>query len=77
MWARPRPRSYLLAAGVAAVDVVDTGLLVGALGTGLLVGALVLAVRLLVFDAPLRDAATLAAGAAAGAALVGGALAAA
>ncbi|ESS06450.1 MAG: hypothetical protein A07HB70_01169 [uncultured archaeon A07HB70] len=47
------------------------GAVVGALGTGLLLGALVLAVRLLVFDAPLRDAATLAAGAAVGAALVG------
>jgi hypothetical protein len=47
------------------------GAVVGSLGIGLLLGAVVLAVRLLVFDAPLRDAATLAAGAAAGAALVG------
>ncbi|MEF8818945.1 MAG: hypothetical protein V5A82_05020 [Haloferacaceae archaeon] len=54
----------LVAVGVA-------GAVVGSLGIGLLLGAVVLAVRLLVFDAPLRDAATLAAGAAAGAALVG------
>ncbi|ESS06407.1 MAG: hypothetical protein A07HB70_01126 [uncultured archaeon A07HB70] len=45
-----------------------------AVGVGALVGGLVLAVRLLVFDAPLRDAATLAAGAATGATLVGAAL---
>lgn len=57
---------------LAAVGIV--GAVVGSLFVGLLLGAVVLAIRLLVFDAPLRDAATLAAGAAAGATLVGAVL---
>jgi hypothetical protein len=54
---------------LAAVGIV--GAIAGSLGVGLLLGGLVLAVRILVFDAPLRDAVTLAAGAATGVTLVG------
>lgn len=54
---------------LAAVGVV--GAIAGSLGVGLLLGSLVLAVRILVFDAPLREAVTLAAGAATGVTLVG------
>jgi hypothetical protein len=57
----------------AAVGLAGAG--VGSLFAGVLLGALVFAVRLLVFDAPLRDAATLAAGAAVGATLLGAVLA--
>ena len=57
---------------LVAVGIV--GAVVGSFGVGLLLGAIVLAIRLLVFDAPLRDAVTLAAGAAAGATLVGAVL---
>ena len=64
---------FVLHVPLAAVGLVGT--VVGALGAGLLLGALVLAVRLLVFDAPLRDAATLAAGTAVGAALLGAVIA--
>lgn len=54
---------------LAAVGIV--GAVVGSLFVGVLLGGIVLAIRLLVFDAPLRDAVTLAAGAAVGATLVG------
>jgi hypothetical protein len=54
---------------LAAVGVV--GAVAGSLVFGAALGSLVLAVRLLVFDAPLRDAATLAAGATVGATLLG------
>lgn len=57
---------------LAAVEIV--GAAVGSPFVGLLLGAIVLAVRLLVFDAPLRNALTLAAGAAVGATLVGAVL---
>jgi hypothetical protein len=51
------------------------GALVVGAATGAAVGAVVLGVRLLLFDAPLRDAATLAAGAAVGAGAVSALLA--
>jgi hypothetical protein len=54
---------------LATVGVVGT--ITGLLGVGLLLGNLVVAVRILVFDAPLREAVTLAAGAATGVTLVG------
>ena len=66
---RHAPGVFALHPPLAAVGVV--GAVVGSLFVGLLLGAIVLAIRLLVFDAPLRDALTLAAGAAVGATLVG------
>jgi hypothetical protein len=69
---RHAPGVFALLPPLAAVGIV--GAVVGSLFGGVLLGALVLAVRLLAFDAPLRDAATLAAGAAVGATLLGAAL---